>query len=217
MDVIDTDAFLAIAAPFTKTGPERMAAMVDAVRMIDDDQIAGDIVECGVWRGGNIMIARKVSPDRTCWLFDTFTGMTRPGEFDVSRTGGFAVDRYEKHMASGEGWCEASVAKVIECMRATGTYDLSKLRFVVGDVEQSLIVKSNIPDKIALLRLDTDWYASTLIELEILYPRLESGGVLIVDDYGHWPGAKKAVDEYFDGTGVTFDYIDYTAIMMVKP
>ena len=75
-------------------------------------------------------------------------------------------------------------------------YSQSQIHFIKGDVAETLENNSNIPNKISLLRLDTDWYESTKKELEVLFPRLVSGGVCIVDDYGHWNGARKAVDEY---------------------
>lgn len=179
--------------------------MAKACQRIDNDGIQGDIVECGVWRGGNIILARFYCPDRVCWLFDTFEGMANRSEWDVGRSG-IKID---------VGKSAVSVEEVTENLRVTGTFDASKLRFVKGAVEDTLLDERNLPDKIALLRLDTDWYQSTKIELEILWPRLVSGGILIVDDYGHWLGARKAVDEYFNGA-VPFNQIDYTAVMAMK-
>jgi hypothetical protein len=88
--------------------------------------------------------------------------------------------------------------------------------FIEGDVSKTLQDRNNIPEKISLLRLDTDWYQSTKDELEILYPKLSNKGVLIVDDYGHWKGAKKAVDEYFKNMDITISQIDYTGIKIIK-
>lgn len=207
----------ATVAPFTKSGPERIAGMIDALRRIDQQRITGDIVECGVWRAGNIMLARKLSPDRMCWLYDTFTGMTEPGEFDTKKSGAKAIDSYQHKVSIGARWAECSVADVKEYLRQTQTLDESRLRFVVGDVAETLLDPANLPDHIALLRLDTDWYASTKIELDVLYPRLVPGGILIVDDYGHWLGARKAVDEYLGAAAKDLTMIDYTAAMMVKP
>ena len=79
-----------------------------------------------------------------------------------------------------------------------------------------LALKKNIPKKISLLRLDTDWYESTKIELEILYPLLQKGGILIIDDYGHWGGSKKAVDEFFLDKYVWMHYIDYACRLIIK-
>ena len=95
---------------------------------------------------------------------------------------------------------------------ATG-YPMDRERFVPGPVEETLPAAA--PETIALLRLDTDWYESTRHELVHLFPRLRPGGVLIVDDYGHWSGAKHSVDEYFSGTGqhILLNRIDYTGRM----
>jgi hypothetical protein len=191
--------------PYTKSSPERLVAMAKACERIDNAGIVGDIVECGVWRGGNIILARFYCPDRVCWLYDTFEGMANRSEWDLSRSG----------VMVGVGKSAVSVEEVTDNLRITGTYDDRRLRFVKGMVEDTLRVAENLPDKIALLRLDTDWYYSTKIELEVLWPRLVPSGILIVDDYGHWLGARKAVDEYFKG-GMLFTEIDYTAIMMVK-
>lgn len=188
--------------------------MVWALRSIDREKIPGDIVECGVWAGGNIILARKISPLRFCWLYDTFAGMPEPSEIDVTKSGKRALDSYNKKVLIGVKWSEVSVGQVRQNLETCGVLDEDRLRFVEGKVEDTLLVPENLPDKIALLRLDTDWYASTKIELEILYPLLAPGGVLIVDDYGHWQGARKAVDDYLPG--VEWTKIDYTAVMMVK-
>lgn len=209
MDLID------YVAPYTKTSAERRAAMIDAVRRIDREGIPGDIVECGVWRGGNIIIARKLSPRRTCWLYDTFSGMTEPTAADVGRNGASALDLYKIKAAAGRPWSAASLPEVRAALSETNTLDDSLLRFIVGDVEETLALPENIPDRIALLRLDTDWYASTRTELQVLWPRVSPGGILIVDDYGHWLGARRAVDDYFGS--FEFTQIDYTGIQMVKP
>lgn len=214
---ISDDALMEIVAPYTKTGPERMAAMIAAVRKVDADGIDGDIVECGVWKAGNIILARKLSPDRVCWLYDTFDGMTEPTAEDVKRGGGKATDLWPVKTANGtQSWGDVSVAAVKSGLRACGVYKANKCRFVVGDICETLRESENVPERIAVLRLDTDWYASTKVELEVLFPRLTSGGVLIVDDYGHWLGARKAVDEYFAGQTINIEPIDYTGVMVVK-
>ena len=96
------------------------------------------------------------------------------------------------------------------------TFPKENIHFIVGDVCITLLEKNNLPDKISLLRLDTDWYKSTKTEMEILYPLLSNKGVLIVDDYGHWRGSKQAVDEYFSGQNIDIKTIDYTGIKIIK-
>ena len=193
--------------PYTKTSRERLCAMAKALQTIDVEEIEGDVVECGVWRGGNIMLARFLSPDRVCWLYDTFRGMAGRSKYDVNRKG----------ISVGTGKSAVPIEEVLENFHKTGTYDAAKLRFVRGQVEETLLYDEYLPDRIALLRLDTDWYHSTKIELEKLWPRMEPGGILIVDDYGHWLGCRKAVDDFFRQKVVPFHRIDYTAIMAVKP
>lgn len=96
-------------------------------------------------------------------------------------------------------------------------YPKEKINFVKGLVEET-IPQTQI-NKIAILRLDTDWYSSTKFELEHLYPKLVKGGVLIIDDYGHWEGCKKAVDEYFTNNNIPIFMmrIDYTGRLIIKP
>jgi len=106
-----------------------------------------------------------------------------------------------------------------DAVRATLTqsgYPTGRLHFVRGPVETTL--PEHAPERLALLRLDTDWYESTRHELQHLYPRLSEGGVLIVDDYGHWEGARRAVDEYFERhpPAPLLNRIDYTGRIAVK-
>lgn len=208
-DVLD----LWTAGPKSLTSKERLLAMVSALIHIDRERIEGDVVECGVWRGGNIILARKLSPDRACWLYDTFEGMTMPS---AENDGHDLVERYLRNRTSGDPWCSAGIDDVKGIFRVAEVLDETMLRFVAGDVVETLKWSENLPERIALLRLDTDWYASTKAELDVLYPLLVPGGVLIVDDYGHWSGCRKAVDEYF-GHDIPFLRIDYTAIALVKP
>ena len=214
------EEFISLIQPYTKSSPQRIRGMAKAVMYVDRFGVPGDIVECGVWRGGNIILSRKLSPDRTCWLYDTYRGMTKPCEWDTTRSGHPASISYEKKQVRGAGWAACSLEDVQINLIETDTYHDDKLKFIVGDVIETLQRPENIPDQIAVLRLDTDWYQSTKVELQKLWPRLSPNGVLIIDDYGHWLGARKATDEYFaNEAGVAFEgvEIDYTAVMMVKP
>jgi hypothetical protein len=202
--------------PYTKTGTERIAAMAAALAHIDEYEIPGAVVECGVWRGGNIILARKLSPHRICWLYDTFDGMSEPTDVDISRKGIKALNSYHKKVKRGDKWAAVTVDEVRTNLQEMGVLDEDMLRFVVGKVEDTLRYEQNLPEKIALLRLDTDWYESTKVELDRLWPRLMPGGILIVDDYGHWAGSRKAVDDFF-GKTVKIRHIDYSAVRIVKP
>jgi len=201
--------------------PERFAALCNAVDYVVEHGIPGGIVECGVYKGASMMavaleLRRLGREERDLYLFDTFTGMPPPSERDMALTGLPASERSRTPAAPRDGqWLSASVDEVRRNMLTTG-YDESKIHFVVGRVEDTL--PASAPPEIALLRLDTDWYESTRHELVHLFPRLAVGGVLILDDYGHWAGAKEATDEFFrkHGIRILLDRIDYTARTAVK-
>ena len=208
---------------FTMTSPERIYGLVNAVRYVVNNQISGDVVDCGVWKGGSIMAAAKTllqmkSQERSLYLYDTFAGMTAPTEHDVTH---FEPNTAEKSYATyqGEnGVCKWAYAPFEEAQRnifSTG-YPKEKIHFVAGPVEKTLLEK--VPERISLLRLDTDFYESTKAEMTHLFPRLSVGGVIIVDDYGHWEGARIAVDEYLQQNGIKLllNRLDYTGRIGVK-
>jgi O-methyltransferase len=184
--------------PFTMTSPEQMLALMDAVKYVSNGAIPGAIVECGVWRGGSMMLAAELlsslgSTERDLYLYDAFTGMP-PSSADDVRFDGLTTEEVKTMEGIKGGWCLATRQEVTENLRTTA-YPSERIHIVEGYVEQTIPAES--PDDIAILRLDTDWYTSTKHGLVHLYPRLSSGGVLILDDYGYWKGAQKAVDEYF--------------------
>jgi hypothetical protein len=207
--------------PFTMTSPERMYALWQAVRYVHRAGIPGDYVECGVWRGGSSMLAALSFAEagdstRKLWLYDTYAGMSEPTDRDRAFDADEPVSEdWEERKASADPTLAyASLEEVRRNMLAVGV-DADRVEFVVGKVEDTLPARA--PASIGLLRLDTDWYESTRHELEHLYPRLSPGGVLIVDDYGHWAGAREAVDEYFaDGEAPLMTRIDYTGRLAVK-
>jgi O-methyltransferase len=199
---------------FTKSDDVRLTSMINALNAIDNENISGDIVECGVWRGGNIMLARMMCPNRICWLYDTFDGMTEPDAIlDVKPDGQRAIDRYNLKVAGGTKWNAVSLEEVQQGFIGVGL-SIEKLHFVAGPVEES--VKMVAPTRIAILRLDMDWHSPTKAALEKLYPRLAVGGFLIVDDYGHWMGCKKAVDDYFGQWQPAFTDVDYSCRVFRK-
>jgi len=220
-DLSEADrAIVKRVSPYTLTGVERRASLLQAVDHVVRHRIAGDVVECGVWRGGSMMaVALALSQrgdERDLWLYDTFEGMSKPTDADRS-VDGISAQAQLNDTAKGEGvWCEAGLDDVRGNLLSTG-YPLDRIHFVQGKVEDT--IPSQLPHCIALLRLDTDWYESTKHELHHLYPRLMSGGVLVIDDYGHWQGARKAVDEYFAASSsqIYLHRVDYTARLLVKP
>ncbi len=211
-----------LCRPYTMTSTERLYSVYSAVDYILKNRIPGDFVECGVWRGGcSMMIAamlqRRQVEDRVLYMYDTYEGMSEPTEKDVDVSGVDAAFQLKRHEDNKEEsvWCLASLEDVQRNLSLTG-FPASRIRFIKGKVEDTL--PATLPESIALLRLDTDWYASTRHELIHLYPLLVKNGVLIVDDYGHWEGCRQAVDEYLAAHGIPMllHRIDYTGRAAVK-
>jgi O-methyltransferase len=207
---------------YTMTGLERINAVVSAVKYIEANKIEGALVECGVWKGGSTMamaLALKGlgSESRDIYLYDTFSGMNAPTDDDVMYNGTSAHKKFSETSISDEAstWCAIPLETVKDNVFSTG-YPRDKFHFIKGVVEKT--IPGTLPGKIAILRLDTDWYESTRHELIHLFPLLASNGVLIVDDYGHWQGAKKAVDEYIKEHNlcILLNRIDYTGVIGVK-
>ncbi len=193
---------------YTLTIARRIKALINSVHYIVDNKIEGSIVECGVWKGGSIMAAAKTlmslnNFDRNLYLFDTFEGMTDPTDFDISVRNEKAFEVMQKAKVKGDELTLSIVSldQVKKAVFSTG-YPKEKFHLIKGKVEDTL--QKQAPQKISLLRLDTDWYESTKNELIYLFPRLAKGGVLIIDDYGYWTGSKKAVDEYFNEKNIPF-------------
>lgn len=190
-----------LVGPFTMTSTERRYALYKSVEHIATRNIPGDFVECGVWKGGSAMLAaltlQRFEPgsNRRLFLYDTYTGMPEPGERDIGARGERARDLWDKSRNGQESeWCFAPLDAVRKNMGSTG-YPGGQVMYVEGRVEQTL--PGTCPDRVSLLRLDTDWYESTLHELTHLFPRLSPGGILLIDDYGCWKGAREATDKYF--------------------
>ena len=226
MDIYKDKEFMELysfCSSYTMTSIERMYSLFNSVKYIIDKNIEGDFVECGVWKGGSSMLIGKYLSlrnikNKKIYLYDTFEGMVEPTEKDVSLQGVLAIDEFQK-LTTGDDtstWCNSPLEVVKENMMKTGLEE-SNIILVKGKVEKT--IPKTIPEnKIALLRLDTDWYTSTKHELVHLYPNLVVNGVLIIDDFGHWEGAKKAVVEYFKETKqhILLNRIDYTGRIGIK-
>lgn len=211
-----------LCKPYTMTSTERLYSVYTAVDYILKNNIPGDFVECGVWRGGcSMLIAallkRRNITGRVLYMYDTYEGMSEPTEMDVDVSGVDAAFQLKRHESNKEEsvWCLASLEDVQRNLALTG-FPAERIRYVKGKVEDT--IPGVLPASVALLRLDTDWYESTRHELLHLYPLLSRQGVLIIDDYGHWEGCKRAVDEYFDGNGIPMllHRVDYTGRAGIK-
>ena len=221
------EEILAEVRPHTLTSPMRVEALLQAVRYVVARQVPGAFAECGVWRGGSVLamvrqLQRLGQDDRDLYLYDTFEGMTAPTEHDTSEFDPPALAVWEEAAATDArpwgGLFDDAVfneQQVSELLHATG-YPTERIHLVKGPVETTL--PGRAPEQLAILRLDTDWYESTLHELVHLYPRLSPGGVLVIDDYGHWDGCRRAVDEYFatHASPVLLQRVDYTGRLAVK-
>lgn len=213
--------------PYTMTSPERIVSTVDAVAYVIDRDVPGALVECGVWRGGSVLamirtLQQKGVGDRDVYLFDTFDGMTRPSEIDTSIFDSPALETWNSSKEAGKipwDWAFDPNVFNFEAVRSLilGTgYPAHRVHFVKGQVEETL--PGAAPQSVAVLRLDTDWYDSTWHELIHLYPRISKGGILIIDDYGHWDGCRTAVDQYVKQFEIPMflSRIDYSGRIGVK-
>ena len=210
--------------PYTMTSPERVAALVEAVRYVVANRIPGDFVECGVWRGGSSMAAALALKElgdvsRELWLYDTYEGMSAPTGEDVDVAGQSADAKFSQRQLTEDSseWCRSPIDDVRQNLESTG-YPADKVHFVKGKV-QDTIPGTMTAGPVAILRLDTDWYESTRHEMQHLYPALVKGGVLILDDYGYWQGARKAVDEYFTTHNIRplMGRVDFAGRAILKP
>lgn len=208
--------------PYTMTSPERVAALINSVRYVVKNNVKGAFVECGVWKGGStiamLLALKDLNEDRrNIYLYDTFSGMSAPRDEDISIIGTNALDKFAETKITNDSsdWCLSSLEEVKKNVLNTG-YNKESLFFIEGKVEDT--IPKNIPEEIAILRLDTDWYESTKHELTHLFPLLKPNGILIIDDYGHWEGARKAVDEYIKDNNIhiLLNRIDYTGRIAVK-
>ncbi len=205
--------------------PEAIAQLSRAVKYLAENDISGDFVECGVFKGASIICMIRTlqhyigAKPRDIWLYDTFEGMPKPEAIDKfhSCEEGEDLARWERErVGNGSTWVRGPLELVHANLKRTG-YPEDRLKYIKGMVEST--IPTYMPWDIALLRLDTDFYSSTKHELENLYPRVVSGGVVIIDDYGAFRGAQQATDEYIRDSGlkVLLSRIDEHVRMFVKP
>jgi len=186
---------------YTLTEDKKLMSLYASVHYINENNIEGDFVECGVWRGGCCMLMalsqlkyKSMADKRKIYLYDTFHGMTDAGE----------KDPWYAHLFKGMG--AVSAEEVKRNMWSTG-YPEQNIVLVQGNVLETIPGKE-IPGKISLLRLDTDFYESTKHEMEQLFPLIARGGVLIIDDYYSFAGARRAVDEYIEHNNIKMQFHD---------
>lgn len=193
----------------------------NAVKYILQNNIEGVIVECGVYSGDFEYIwikeLMKNNTVRDIYLYDTFGGLVKPTEYDytckdaklyqMSKDQVYNMWKSQIIDEKVNGWCYTPLEKVQNRLNSTG-YPQNNLHYVVGDVMETLKDKTTIPKKIAILRLDTDWYESSKYELEQMYDNVVTGGVIIFDDYYHWDGQRRATDDFFQNRNINYDFVD---------
>ena len=191
----------------TLTSLESLKLLAISAKYVKKVNIVGDFVETGIWRGGSSIVAKYVLGDsRTFYLYDTFEGMTEPSDFDY-RIGESSAEKTKQkwkalRTTTGNKWVAASLSEVENNFKRYKLLD-TKIKLIKGDVRITLESLQNLPKVISILRIDTDFYDSTLISLKKLWPLLTSGGIMILDDYAHWDGARRAVDEFFAANGLS--------------
>ena len=205
---------------YTMTDHITMWALIQSIKNVIQNKIDGDFVECGVWRGGNLILCQKYFDlqhiKKKIYGFDTFEGMVEPKEIDIDYRNIPASEMYSLFKSDGEKSNLACRSLDEVNNNIIETVPKNNIKLIKGKVENTLLEEKNLPEKISILRLDTDWYESTKIELEVLYPRLMSGGFLIIEDYGHFKGFRKAVDEYFKDNMPYLHYVNYTCRLIIK-
>lgn len=193
--------------PYTLVGPERIRNLCRLARCIESERIPGDVVECGVCNGGTAAVlarsATRSTLSRTVWLFDSFQGMPNVTEHDeAGRTGETA----QSHIGQEVG----DIERVKEVLKLAGA-DMRRIRIVPGWFQDTF--PSTKIERIAILNIDADWYQSVKLCLDTFYDRVVPNGFVSFDDYGHWPGCRKAVDEFFEVHQLPYKLlqVDYTA------
>ena len=170
--------------------------------------LPGDFIECGVYKGRHIITMAMTllhlgASDRDIYLYDTFAGMTEPGEKDARRgkneTPAELAARWESKQQSDHNLIRYAGQEEVRQRISSVDYPGERLHFVAGDIRQT--VPNDFHRQIAFLRLDTDWYELTMHELVHFYDLVVPGGVIVIDDYGSHEGARKAVDEFFSERG----------------
>ena len=195
--------------------------LLKSIDYLVGNKIQGSFVECGVWRGGSAMtIAMRLVQHNSLlvdiYLFDTYSGMVAPSNVDIEAHSGKAATNLMKKAAADSLIVANAPLDLVKSNMDYTSYPKNKVHYIEGDVLETL-PNTEVQD-IALLRLDTDWYESTLAELNHLVPRLVKGGICIIDDYGHWEGSRKAVDEFFTNSDFRplMIHVDYTCRAFIR-
>jgi hypothetical protein len=208
--------------PYTMSGYRRLSNVYELSKKIEIEKINGVFVECGVWRGGcaavMAYVAKKARSGRKIWLFDSFKGLPEPTKEDGLIAKDYANNKTEGKLETIEK-CVGTLDEVKEVFFEVLGINSENVVIQKGWFQDTLPRAKEKIGGIAILRLDGDWYESTKCCLENLYENVIVGGYVIIDDYGHWEGAKKALDEFFANRNIKAELIkiDYTGAYFKKP
>jgi len=214
--VSKTENIIEVCRPYSALSRERLQNNIDMIDYVNKNNIVGDVVEIGVYKGGSMLAMMKAheksgNTSRVFHLYDTFSGMTPPTDIDKDYNGYSAKRLME---TSEQVKCIAPLDVVMKNIQCNTKIGDEKIKYHIGDILENTFY----PDAIAVLRLDTDWYELTKFELEHFYPKVVSKGVVIIDDFGHWIGCRKAVYEFLAShPELKFTTIDETGIYFFKP
>ena len=213
-DVIDKNflsAFYSIRER-TMLSPEALYDLWSSIGYLAKRKLKGDIIEFGVWRGGALELAalaiKYFGIDNTLIGFDTFEGHPEPNEKEVDLWGNNMNLRFHQEISQNGSWAKSNYKEVFDNLTSISPNFRLIKEEVSPDTKQPEI------KNIAILRLDMDWYKPTKAVLENFYHRIEPGGSLIIDDYGHHSGARKATDEFLEKHNIylNFRHLNYSCI-----
>lgn len=203
---LDEFRILRTVRSYTMVGVPRLRTLYRLAQRAIAEGIPGAFVECGTYNGGSgAVLAHVAARDhRSVWLFDSFEGLPEPVAEDGEAASAWA------------GGCVGQESKVADVLGRVGA-NTDEVHIVKGWFNETLAPAPTGP--IALLHLDGDWYESTREILLALYDRVDPRGFLAIDDYGHWPGCRRAVDEFFRERKQEPEIFqsDYTGAWLVKP
>lgn len=186
----------------TMVNYSRLVNVLTATDSVAANNVVGDYVECGVWKGGCSALlayqAREEGNNRVTYLFDSFEGLPEPTIEDGQGAHTFAEGKNTGDLSS----INKNVGTQDEVQRLFANLNLTNYKIIKGWFQNTLPENKDAIDSIAILRLDGDWYESTKVCLEHLYDKVSIGGYILIDDYNFWPGCKKAIDEFFGNRGI---------------
>jgi len=190
---------------YTMLGARRARNLYRLARRAHERGVSGALVDCGVWNGGSTALLAAGAPGREVWAFDSFEGLPEPSDVDGEESKQFAGD------------CIGQPEKVCE---AVARFDPgARVEIRKGWFEDTLPDAAAEIRDIAILHVDGDWYDSVRLTLETFYAKVSRGGYIVIDDYGTWPGAKLATDEFRSQArdNRRLVRVDHTGVFWQKP